>query len=195
MMELTEEHAEEPATPAAIEPAVPHVSLLEAWSSNERMRHIPSTAWMSEKLGGDLRRKIELLLQVYTSVPADDPRHAELEKEFRTLSRVIDRVADVARRTRANHHPPADLGSRISWGINHAVSNLSSVDAETFGRRFPFQTFERSFAEPLWAAMLAVIEHVHRLIELIREIDRGIDARLYESLVALQTPLETRPMA
>ncbi len=191
-MELTEEQT----TPPAMEPAAPpHSSLLETWPQNERMRHIPAIGWLSQKLDSDLRRKIDALWLAYSRLPADDPHHAELEKEFRLLCRALDRVADVARRTRGSHHPPTELGQRITWGLNHAVSNLGLVDSETFGRRFPFQTFERSNAEPLWAAMLSVIEHVHRLIELVREIDRGIDEQMFEGLVTLQTPLETRPLA
>lgn len=191
-MELTEEQSSPPPVEA---PAPAAASMLETWSQNERMRHIPSVIWMAQKLDSDLRRKIDMLWLAYSRLANDDPRHAEIEKELRTLCRAIDRVAEVARRTRPSQHPPAELGSRITWGVNHAVSNLNAVDTETFGRRLPFQTFERSSAEPLWAAMLCVIEHVHRLIELVREIDRGIDERMFEDLVQLQTPLESRPLA
>ena len=178
---------EPPATPGE------HVSHLEAWSDTERMRHIPSISWMVEKLDHDLRRRIDLLWNAATAASAVA---SDLEKEFRALCRSLDRVADVARRTRGNHHhPPAELGGRIYWSMNHTVSNLNAVDGETFGRRFLFHTAERSHAEPLWAAMLAVIEHVHRLTSLVRPIDPGIDERMYEGLVTLQTPLDPRPMA
>lgn len=172
-----------------------HHPLQEVWRQNERMRHIPSISWMIQKLEGDLRPRIDKLFAVYAALPAGDPRHAVLEQEFRTLCRAIDRVADVARRPRGNNHPPAELVHRISWGISHAVTNLKEADSDTFGRRFPFQTFERSNAEPLWAAMLAVIDHVHRIIPRIREIDPAIDERLYEGLVVLSTPLRREPMA
>ena len=171
------------------------VSLQEQWSANERMRHIPSISWMIQKLDGDLRHRIEKLHAAYTAVPGSDPRHAPLEHELRALCRAIDRVADVAKRARGNNHPPADLANRVSWSISHAVTNLKESDADTFGRRFPFQTFERSNAEPLWAAMLNVIDHVHRLVPRIREIDPGIDERLYEGLVVLNEPLRREPIA
>ena len=171
-------------------------TLLETWPHNERMRHIPSVSWMIQKLDGDLRRRIDLLWSAYANVASDDPLHAICEKELRALVRCLDRVATVARRSHANHqHPPAELGARLQWSVSHTVSILNGVDGETFGRRYPFQTFERSNAEPLWAAMLAVIEHVHRLTELARTVDRGIDERMYEGLVTLQTPLDARPMA
>ena len=176
-------------------PVTAHESLQEAWSGNERMRHIPSIAWMIAKIDGDLRHRIEKLFAVYVALPANDPRHAPLEHEFRALCKAVDRVADVARRPRGNNHPPADLPHRVSWSISHAVTNLKEGDVDTFGRRFPFQTFERSNAEPLWAAMLNVIEHVHRLIPRVREIDPGIDERLYEGLVVLGEPLRREPMA
>jgi hypothetical protein len=172
----------------------PH-PLQETWSQNERMRHIPSIAWMIQKLDGDLRHRIEKLHAAYAALPGNDPRHAPIEHEFRALCRAVDRVADVARRHRGNNHPPADIAHRISWGISHAVTNLKEADADTFGRRFPFQTFERSNAEPLWAAMLSVIDHVQRLVPRIREIDPQIDERLYEGLVTLNEPLRRDPIA
>lgn len=172
-----------------------HHPLLETWSHNERMRHIPPISWMVQKLDGDLRHRIEKLHAVYATLPASDPRHAPLEHELRALCRAIDRVADIAKRPRGNNHPPTDLANRVSWGISHAVTNLKEADSDAFGRRFPFQTFERSNAEPLWAAMLSVIEHVHRLVPLVREIDPNIDERLYEGLVVLNEPLRREPMA
>jgi len=170
--------------------------MLETWSLNERMRHIPPVSWMIQKLDGDLRRRIDLLWGAWAKVAADDPVHAGYEKELRALTRSLDRVATVARRSHANHqHPPVELGAKLHWSVNHTMSTLNAVDAETFGRRFPFHTFERSNGEPLWAAMLAVIEHVHRLTELARTVDRGIDERMYEGLVTLESPLNPRPMA
>lgn len=164
-------------------------ALLEQWASNEPMRHIPQLPWIVQKLDGDLRRRIELLLSCYDGQP-------ELEKEFRGLCRWIDRIADVAKRTRgAQHHPPADVPARVRWAINHTVSVLNTADAGTFGHRYPFQTFERSNGEPLWAAMLSVIDHVHRITELVRTFDPGIDERIYADLVTLQTPLDPRPLA
>ena len=188
---------EEPVTPSD-DPqaeATAQVSLQEQWSGNERMRHIPTIAWMIQKLDGDLRHRIEKLHAAYAALAGNDPRHAPIEHELRGLCRAIDRVADVARRPRGNNHPPADLATRVSWSISHAVTTLKESDADTFGRRFPFQTFERSNAEPLWAAMLNVIDHVHRLIPRIREIDPGIDERLYEGLVVLNEPLRREPIA
>src|SRR6185503_1134362 len=169
---------EQPDIPAA-EPHE-HLSLLERWSENERMRHIPLLPWLVDKLDHDLRRRIDLLWNVYApfagSAAQDDGRRTEAEKEFRGLCRALDRVADVAKRTRGNHHhPPTELGQRLRWAVNHAVSMLNAIDPQTFGHRFPFQTFERSNAEPLWAAMLSVIDHVRRLTELLRPVDPGLD--------------------
>jgi hypothetical protein len=170
-------------------------SVQEHWSANERMRHIPTISWIIQKLDGDLRHRIEKLHAAYAALPGSDPRHAPLEHELRALCRAIDRVADVAKRSRGNNHPPADLANRVSWSISHAVTNLKEADVDTFGRRFPFQTFERSNAEPLWAAMLNVIDHVQRLVPRIREIDPGIDEKMYEGLVVLNEPLRREPIA
>lgn len=160
------------------------------------MRHVPPISWIVDKIEGDLRPKLEKLWLPYSDLPASDPRHAPIEAELRAFCRSIDRVADVAaRRSRGNGHPPNDLRHRIEWSISHAIANLTSADADLFGRRLPFQTFERSNAEPLWAAVLAAINHVHRLIELVRPIDATIDERIYEGLVTLNEPMRREPIA
>ena len=182
---------EEPTTPTEERP---EGSLLESWAQNERMRHVPGIAWLTQKLDGDVRSRIDKLWLPYADLPASDPRHPAIEHEFRALCKSLDRVADVARRTRGNH-PPNDLGGRIKWTLDHAVANLHLADVDTFGRRLPFQTFERSNAEPLWAALLGVIQHLTRLAEQIREIDPDIDERLYEGLVKLNEPLRREPIA
>ncbi len=192
---------EEPTTPTPerVGPAPSsvegHSTLLESWPQNDRMRHVPTLPWMVEKLDVDLRRKVERLWLPYSDLPASDPRHAPLETEFRALCRSFDRIADVAKRSRGAGHPPNDLHSRIEWSLSHAITNLNACDAETFGKRFPFQTFERSNAEPLWAAILSAIEHVRRLVAFVREIEPDIDERIYEGLVRLSEPMRREPMA
>ena len=186
---------EEPTAPTTVAPAPPRPTYQETWAQNEKMRHVPTIGWMIHKLDSDLRRRIEKLLPAYADLPHDDPRRPPLEQELRGLCRALDRLADVARRPRGPAHPPADLVNRISWAISHTIQNLNAADVDTFGRRYPFQTFERSNAEPLWAAMLSVIEHVHRLIPMVRPIDPDIDEKMYEGLVTLAQPLPTQPMA
>jgi hypothetical protein len=170
----------------------PHI---ETWSENDRLRHIPSIDWIVQKLDGDLRRRIEILWLPYSDLAASDPRHAPLEAEFRSLCRSLERLADVARRGRGAAHPPVELGGRIRWTVDHAVSALSSVDPKTFGHRFPFHTFERSSGEPLWAAMLRIIEQVKQLTTLVRDIEPDVDEKLYEGLVKLSEPLRREPIA
>lgn len=184
---------EEPTPPAPGTVARP--SLLESHSHNERMRHIPAQAWIVQKLDVDLRRRIEKLWLPYSDLAASDPRHPALEAEIRALCRAIDRVGAIARHHRGNPHPPNDLGSRIGWTINQAVANLTAADADTFGKRLPFQTLERSSSEPLWAAMLSVIQHVQKLVPLVREIEPDIDEQLYEGLVQLTEPMRREPLA
>src|SRR4029077_8926322 len=138
--------------------------------------------------------RIELLFGPYASLPAEDPRRGPLENELRALCRAIDRLADVARHSR-NNHPPHDLGDRIAWGLNQAVSCLNSLDPHLIGRRYPFQTAERSKAEPLYGALLVIIQHVGRVLTLVRDVDPGVDEHLLDGLVQLETPLRTQPIA
>lgn len=172
-----------------------HASLLESHAHNERMRHIPSIPWIVQKLEGDVRQNLDKLWLPYSDLAASDPRHPALEAEFRALCKSLDRIADIARRHRGHPHPPNELGNRVHWSLSQAVTALNAADGDTFGRRFPFQTFERSSAEPLWASVLSVLQHVHRLIDLVREIDPQIDERIYEGLVQLKEPLRRDPMA
>lgn len=126
-------------------------SHLETWADNERMRHVPTLPWIVEKLDVDLRHRIEAV------APSLD------ETSVRALCRALDRLADLGRHTRTNGHAPNDLTARVTWALEHAVANLRSIDANLFGRRFPMQTHERSKAEPLYAALLVVIEQVKSL--------------------------------
>jgi hypothetical protein len=180
------------ATEAPEKPAAP--SLLETWGKNERMRHIPSAEWMTWKLDSDLRRRVDKLFAPFATLPPDDPRHGPAEAELRGLCRAVERFADVVRHSRGSH-APQELGNRISWAIGQAVGALHSLDDSLFGRRYPFQTFERSKAESIWGTLLAVIDHVNRVTQLIRAIDPDIDSKLYENLVRLNEPMRETPMA
>lgn len=168
--------------------------ITETWVKNERMRHIPQVPWMTWKLDSDLRRRIDLLVAPYEALPGDDPHRGGIDEELRALCRAIDRVTDVARPAR-HAHPPHELRARITWGLNQAVTALHSLDADLIGRRFPFQTFERSKAEPLYGALLSVMQHVERLTTLVRAVAPGVDEQLLEGLVQLETPLRREPIA
>src|SRR5688572_13243316 len=161
-------------------PEVPEkTSLLETWGQNERMRHIPSHSWMVSKLEGDVRRRVEKLFAPFSALDQSDSRHEALDRAFRALCRAIDRLADAARHQRGNH-APSDLGSRLGWGIGQAAAALNSIDAALFGRRYPFQTHERSKAEPVYGAFLNVLYQLERVTPLVRAIDPNIDEALLE---------------
>jgi hypothetical protein len=181
-----------PATDA--EQTAPTPPSLETWARNEPMRHVPSAEWMAWKLDQDLRRRIEILFTAFSHLASDDARKPSVENEFRTLCRAIDRLSDAARHNRINH-PPHDLSERIVWGLNQAVSSLNSLDPHLMGRRFPFHTGERSKGEPVYGALLVVIQHVERVLTLVRTIDRNVDEHLLDGLVKLETPLRPQPIA
>jgi hypothetical protein len=147
-------------------------SLLETWGKNERMRQIPSVEWLVNKLDRDLRRRINILLTV--------PLNETTEGEIKNLCRAIDRLADAAKYSRAAVQPPQEMAARIDFAITHAVSCVNALDANLFGRRYPFQTHERSKAESVYGALLVVIDRVHRLTQMIRTLDHSIDEKLFE---------------
>lgn len=179
------------ATDANVPASTP--ASLETSPKNDRMRHVPRLDWMIQKLDGDLRRRIGLLTVPFLSLPQDDPRHLAIEQELRGLCRALDRLSDLARHGRPAQ-APQELVARVLWALDHAIASLRSLDGETFGQRHPFHLFERSRAEPTYAALLLVIAHVDRLLPLIRPLDARIDEHLLTGLVQLERPLPTEPM-
>lgn len=169
--------------------------LLETWSTNERMRHVPPVGWMLEKLDGDLRRRLDTLCAPLEMLFADDVTRVEADSAIRGVAAALERVAEVARHSRGTSHPPNDPARRLTASLEHAITSLRTLDPDLIGRRFPFQAFERSKAEPLYAAVLAALFASRRLVDAIRAIDPDIDGRLDAHLVVLEHPLSEDPMA
>ena len=193
---MEQELATEPTIEVAAEVAAKPQPLppLETWTLNEPMRHVPSIQWIIEKLERDVRRRIEILTAATEPLPASDPQRAPIEDALRSVCTALDRLADAARHSRSGN-PPSDLASRISWSMNNAISSLRTVDANAFGRRYPFHTSERSKAEYVYAALLLLLYRLERVVPLVREADRTVDERLLQGLVNLQEPMRLEPMA
>lgn len=146
------------------------------------MRHIPTADWMARKLDNDLRRRIDKLVSSFASVAPSDARHASTEAEFRGLCKALERLCEAARpSTRHNGNNHHDLASRIETLLANGVAALRALEPTSFGRRNPYHAFDRSKAEPVYAALLAVIARVERVITIVRTIDPGIDERLLEN--------------
>jgi hypothetical protein len=169
-------------------------SLLEVWANNERMRHVPRADWIVRKVDGDLRRRIDIVCSSYEQLIPSDPRHASAEQALTSLCRSLERLADAAKHAHTKPHGGA-LTARVRDALQHAVTNLRTLDENLFGRRYPFQTLERSKAEPLVGALLTVIYSLDRVVKVLRETDRSIDERLLEGLVTLVEPLRPQPIA
>jgi hypothetical protein len=150
---------------------------LETWANNERMRHVPSLDWMVRKVDADLRKRIATLAAPFANLASADPHRGDIEKELRALGRAIDRLSDAVKPSRHNGNG-SDLPSRIDSALTQAANNLRALELTAFGRRHPFHYFERSKAEIVYGALLAVINRVERLVPLIREIDPNIDEEL-----------------
>jgi hypothetical protein len=177
---------------------VPPGAYLETWGGNERMRHIPQVDWLRDRIDVKFRNRFETLWASYVALPSPDPRRAELEAAFRTLSRAIDRIAEAAKSRHGNVHPPSELHARITFALDHALAAINSLDPNLFGRRFPVQTHERSKGEGLYGAILMAGEHLERVTILTRAIDPGLDELLLKDLVKLTNPVDERmlrPMA
>jgi len=181
--------ATEPITEPENNPATAK-SPLEEHHANELMRHIPTIAWMGDKLDGDLRHRIEKLCAAIES-----KMNADAESELRALSRALDRLADAAKHIRNNGHGPNEPLHKVRWSINHALSCVRLVDDATFGRRAPFHHFEKSKSETLYAAFLVVLHNIERLTRVARSIDPAVTEQLCEGLVQLEEPLREQPMA
>src|SRR5712692_8936307 len=154
---------------------------LESWSNNERMRHVPPLDWMVRKVDVDLRKRIARLGAVFTNLASADPRHGAIDTELRALGKAIDRLSDLTKPTRHNGNS-SDLPSRIDNALTQAVNSLRSLESTAFGRRHPFHHFDRSKAEMVYGALLAVMYRVELLLPLIRAVDPGIDEQLLADL-------------
>ena len=189
--EVTAEVAVEVVAEVVVEtPSVATPAHFEQHASNELMRHIPSLAWLCEKLDGDMRRRIDRI-----SASVEGHVTPEIEEELRALSRALDRLADAAKHIRNNGHGPNEPLPKLRWSLNHALTCLRLADAATFARRAPFHTFERSKSEAIYGAFLVVIDHLGRVLDVVRPIDPGIDERLYEGLVKFEEPMREQPIA
>ena len=144
----------------------------ETWGKNDRMRHVPNAAWIVDKLDHDLRRRVNVL--------ASSNANEAIDSEIKAVCKAIDRLAEAAKHSRAATQAPMDIATRIDSTITHAVAALNSLDPNLFGRRYPFQSFERSKAESIYGALLVVIDRVHRLTHMVRAIDKTVDERLSE---------------
>ena len=164
--------------------------MLEEHASNEPMRHIPTLAWMCDKLDEDVRRRLEKL-----SAAIEAHSTAGAENELRALCRALDRLADAAKHIRNNGHGPTEALQKVRWSLNHALSCLRLVDAATFGRREPFHHFDKSTSETIYGAFLVMLVHVERVTIAVRAIDPAIDDQLNEGLVRLNEPLREQPIA
>jgi hypothetical protein len=166
-------------------------SLLESWAGNERMRHISPIEVLRQRLEGPMRTRIETLLSSCGGA-RDLPEGVgiELERELRDLCRALDRVTEAARSSRPSGHAPPDLAGKIAHAMQNAITSLRAVDGELYGRRYPFQTLERSKAEPLAGSMLVVGEHLRRLTRLVQTIDPDIDEKLLTGLVVQASPVD-----
>ena len=164
---------------------------LEAWSGNDRMRHIPSLDWMIRKIDVEVRRRTDLALGALESAKSDAPSRARLEESLRTVGRALDVLAETARHSR-HHHQGGDLSHRLEAALANAGASLRSLDADLIGRRFPYHSFDRSKAEPLYGAVLLTLAHVERSLAIAREIDPRLDERLLEGLVVLGNPVDER---
>ena len=136
------------------------------------MRHVPAITWIVDKLDHDLRRRINVL--------ASSNANEAIDTEVKAVCKSIDRLADAAKYSRAGGQAPSEIATRIDHAITHAVASLNSLDPNLFGRRYPFQSFERSKSEAIYGALLVVIDRVHRLTQMVRAIDKTVDERLSE---------------
>jgi hypothetical protein len=169
-------------------------SHLETWGRNERMRHIPPASWLVRKIEGDLRRRIEIVCASFEQMAAGDAHRTQAESALTALCRGLERVAETAKHTRTPGHG-GDISSKVREALQHAIAGLNALDENLFGRRYPYQTHERSKAEPLVGALLAAIDALGRAVEVLRKTDPSLDEKLLDGLVTLQTPLRKEPIA
>lgn len=166
--------------------------MLEQWAENPPMRHIPTVEWMIRKIDVDLRQRLATLTNAFLALPVDDPRRSTMEAPLLGICRAADRLAAAARPTARQTLQPPDLIGRTNAALSQAMTCVRTLEPTAFGRRFPVQTCDRSKAEPVYGALLALICHVQQLVPVVRAIDPEIDKRLLAGLVTLTIPDDDR---
>lgn len=131
---------------------------------------------MARKVEGDIRKRVETLLSLFTDLASTDPRHAALDGEFRSLCRALERLIDCAKPHARHNGHNSDLPIKIDALLKECAAALHSLEPTAFGRRNPYHLFDRSKGELVYGALLSVIAHVNSLLTLARTIDPSIDA-------------------
>jgi len=153
---------------------------IERHGETEEMRHVPPLEFLLDRVSGELRFRVDTLLNAVMQRASSLP--TPIEEELRSLIRWLDRLGDVLRHHRTNGHE-SDLRVRIDRAFQNATQALSSVDRSLFRRRSPFHLFERSRGEQAFAAILAAFRSTDRLTALVGELDPDIRLKLMEKML------------
>ena len=161
-------------------------------NQNETMRHVPPLAFIRQKIGTDYRKQCETLYR--SAHQAGQPSAGqEVESEFRGLARSLDRISDLLRSGRhpnghGHQHPSQELHARLDSAFEGAIRALDGVKEDEYGRRAPYQTFERSRWEMIWTAVLRARAQIGRLIDLLEPRDSSLREALLGHLVPAALP-------
>lgn len=150
----------------------------------EEMKHIPPVPKILDWIGGEYRRKAEVLYQSAFESGVELPPgiSAEVQKRFAEVCSWLERVSELLRPHRRIGAPILPLRGHLDAAFGAAVEALAGVPAEEFRRRASHDNFHRSKGEPVFAAVLAVNFHLEALGAVLVAADPDIRMKLNEAI-------------
>jgi hypothetical protein len=162
---------------------------MEDTATTDQMRHIPSLETVIRKVDEEFRRQIDLYYQsAFGSAHDDRELEHEIESRLRTFTRSLIRLAAAAGRS-ITPQERDHLRVALETALNESVGALRSIDVNLYGRRQPFNRFERSRWERIFSGYLEANCRLAELLPLIEKLDADVRMKLMDQRSPREMPL------
>jgi hypothetical protein len=167
---------------------------MEDPTTTDSMRHLPSLEALIRKVDEGFRRRADLYYQsAFGSAHEDRDLEHEIEAKLRNFTRSLARFAAVAGR-QASPQEQDHLRVALEKALNESVAALRSIDETRYGRRQPYNRFERSRWERIFSNYLEANCRLEELLPLVERLDADVRMKLLDLRAPAAMPhLEDAP--
>jgi hypothetical protein len=153
---------------------------MEDPTTTDPMRHLPSLGGLIRKVDEGFRRRADLYYQsAFGSAHEDRDLEHEIENKLRNFTRSLARFASTAGRS-AGPQEQDHLRVALETALNESVAALRSIDETRYGRRQPYNRFERSRWERIFSGYLEANCRLEELLPLVERLDADVRMKLME---------------